>query len=56
MNTVKFLGWLTGIVVLMYIGTAIFSFLRNGLSWSDFSGTVGPISGLLLGYWVRSQS
>ena len=55
MNKDKFIGWLTGIVVLLYIGTAGFVFVRNGMAWQDFSAAVGPISGLLLGYWVRGE-
>lgn len=55
MNQVKFLGWLTAIVLLLYVGAAEFAFFRNGLPWADFSGTVGPIAGLLLGYWVRGE-
>lgn len=55
MNKDKFIGWLTTIVVLMYIGTACFSFWRNGMTWQDFSATVGPVAGLLLGYWVRGE-
>ena len=55
MNTQKFLGWLTGVVVVLYVGTAVFAFLRAGISWTDFSGTVGPIVGLLVGYFVRGE-
>ena len=52
---IKFLSWLTGLVVLLYIGTAMYAFVRNGLPWQDFSGAVGPMAGLLLGYWVRGE-
>ena len=55
MNQIKFLGWLTAIVVLLYVGTAVVASVRTGISWQDFSGTVGPIAGMLLGYWVRGE-
>ena len=49
----NFLAAMTGLVVLGYVGTSMYAFVRSGLSWADFSGTVGPMAGLLLGYWVR---
>lgn len=49
----NFLSWLTGIVVLLYIGASIVSFMKSAITWQDFSGAVGPMAGLLLGYWVR---
>lgn len=55
MSNVKFLSWLTGLVVLLYIGTAIFAFCKAMSTWQDFSGAVGPMAGLLLGYWVRGE-
>ena len=51
----SFLSWLTGIVVLLYIGAAIVAFLKAAITWQDFSGAVGPMAGLLLGYWVRGE-
>lgn len=55
MSNLKFLSWLTGLVVLLYIGTAIYAFGRGTATWQDFSGAVGPMAGLLLGYWVRGE-
>ena len=55
MNKDKFIGWLTAIVVLLYIGTAAYVFVRNGVTWQEFSAAVGPIAGLLIGYWVRGE-
>ncbi len=49
----NFLSALTAIVVLMYIGTSIYAYSQSGISWEEFSGAVGPLAGLLLGYWVR---
>lgn len=51
----NFLAMLTALVVLGYVGTSVYAFVRSGLSWTDFSGTVGPMAGLLLGYWVRGE-
>jgi len=55
MNKDKFIGWLTTIVIILYVGTTCFSFWRSSMSWQDFSATVGPISGLLLGYWIKGE-
>ncbi len=49
----NFLSWLTGIVVLLYIGASILAFMNSAITWQEFSGAVGPMAGLLLGYWVR---
>lgn len=51
----NFLATLTALVVLGYVGTSVYAFVTAGLDWKDFSGTVGPLAGLLLGYWVRGQ-
>lgn len=56
MNHDKFLGWLTGLVVLLYIGAAVVAFVNKQVSWNEFSGAIGPIAGLLLGYWVRGNT
>lgn len=50
-----FLSWLTGIVVLLYIGAAIVALAKGTIAWQEFSGAVGPMAGLLLGYWVRGE-
>lgn len=51
----RFLSWLTAIVVIGYVGISGYAFIRDEVSWQDFSGAVGPIAGLLLGYWVRGE-
>ena len=51
----NFLAALTGIVVLMYVGASIYALAQRGLTWADFSGAIGPIAGLLIGYWVRGE-
>lgn len=51
----NFLAWLTGIVVLLYIGASMFALYRSQIDWQQFSCVVGPIAGLLLGYLVRGE-
>ena len=51
----NFLALLTGLVVLMYVGASIYALAQRGLTWDDFSGAIGPIAGLLIGYWVRGE-
>jgi hypothetical protein len=49
----NFLSWLTAIVLLLYIVPAIFAFNKKTITWQVFSGAVGPLAGVLLGYWVK---
>lgn len=51
----NFLAWLTALVVLMYVGASIYALTASMTSWQDFSGAIGPIAGLLIGYWVRGE-
>jgi hypothetical protein len=51
----QFLSWLTAIVVIGYVVISGYAFIKDEVSWQDFSGAVGPIAGLLLGYWVRGE-
>ena len=55
MNTQKFLGWLTCIVVVIYVGASAIAFWKANIAWADFSGAVGPIVGMLVGYFVRGE-
>jgi len=51
----NFLSILTAIVVMSYVGVAVFAFFEGTLTWSEFTGAVGTQSGLLLGYWLRGK-
>ena len=50
-----FLRGLTASVVLLYIGAAIYAFVVDKATWQDFAGAVGPMAGILVGYWVRGE-
>lgn len=52
-RTFDFLSVLTGVVVLLYVGASIRALAHGSSTWQDFSGAVGPLAGMLLGYWVR---
>lgn len=56
MNKLKFVGWLTVVILLLYVGVATWVFLRNGVTWAEFSGTIGPLVGMFAGYWVRGET
>lgn len=49
----NFLSILTALVVLGYVGAAVYAFSASLATWAQFSGAVGPIAGALLGYWLR---
>ena len=51
-----FLSALTAIVVLIYVGASAFAFLYNDLEFNEFSTAVGPLSGMLVGYWIKGQA
>lgn len=51
----NFLSILTALVVLAYVGVSAYSLFAGGASWQDFSGAVGPLAGMLLGYWVKGK-
>lgn len=51
----NFLSILTALVVLVYVGVSAFAMLQGSTTWPDFSGAVGPVAGLLLGYWVKGK-
>lgn len=51
----NFLAALTAVVVIPYVGASIYALVQRGFTGADFSGTVGPIACLLLGYWVRGE-
>lgn len=48
-----FIAWLTLIVVVGYVGASIYAFAATLSSWEQFSGAIGPLAGMLLGYWIR---
>jgi len=50
-----FLRALTALVVALYIGAAIYALVVKMVSWPDFAGAVGPMAGMLVGYWVRGE-
>lgn len=52
-KTFDFLSALTAVVVLLYVGVSVWAFATSAVTWEQFSGVVGPIAGLLLGYFVR---
>lgn len=55
MNADKFIGWLTAIVTLLYVGASAYAFARSEIDFPTFSGAVGPIVGTLVGYFIRGS-
>jgi hypothetical protein len=55
LKTFDFLSILTALVVLLYVGASIYAFAQGQSTWQDFSGAVGPMAGMLLGYWVKGR-
>lgn len=54
-RTFDFLAILTVLVVLMYVGMHVWGVLSGLLKFSDLTTNVGPMAGMLLGYWVRGE-
>ena len=55
-KTFTFLSVLTGLIVVLYVGAAMFAMFMKMITWQDFSGSVGAISGLLLGIWLKGNA
>jgi hypothetical protein len=53
-KTIDFLFWLTGIVVLTFVGISAYSLITDKITFEAFSGAVGTTSGLLIGFWVKN--
>jgi hypothetical protein len=52
----NFVSVLTALVVLGYVGVSGYAFASGTATWQEFSGAVGPLSGALLGYWLRGAN
>jgi len=42
-------------IVCHSVGASALAFWKTIITWADFSGAVGPIVGLLVGYFVRGE-
>ena len=51
----KFLSILTGLIALIYVIASAEAFWLKVITWADFSGSVGSMACLLVGYWVRGE-
>lgn len=54
-RTFDFLAILTIAILFLYSGAHIWALAVGIIEFSDFATNVGPLSGMLLGYWVRDQ-
>lgn len=52
-KTFNLMSGLTVIAVTSFIGFSGYALVQNSISYADFAATVGPIVGLLVGYWRR---
>jgi hypothetical protein len=55
-KTFSFVRTLTALVVLGYVAISGYAFAAQGISWQEFSGAIGPIAGMLLGYWIKGET
>lgn len=54
-KTFDFLAILTFLVVMLYVGAHVWAMTAGVIRFAEFVTNVGPMAGLLLGYWVRGQ-
>ena len=54
-KTFNLVAVLTAIVVLGYVAVSGIAFAMSATTWTEFSGAVGPIAGMLLGYFIRGD-
>ena len=50
-----FLAILTMSILTLFVGAMIYSLAVDKLTIKDFASQVGPMAGMLLGYWVRDN-
>lgn len=50
-----FLAIMTFMVVVLYLGAHVWAVATGALRFQEFVANVGPLAGMLLGYWVRGQ-
>lgn len=55
-RVIDFLSWLTGLVVLIYLCASVFAMITGKITYADFSTSISPIVGMLIGYWVRGSA
>ena len=55
-KTFDFLSALTAVVVLLYVGASGYAFISGRITFQEFSTAVGPMSGMLIGYWIKGIS
>lgn len=51
---VTIVGVITLVAVCLYGGGAVWALVHSSLTFTEFSSILGPVVGLLVGYWVRS--
>lgn len=51
----SFLAVLTLGVVTVFVGSLVYGLASEKLPIKDFVGQLGPMAGMLLGYWVRDN-
>lgn len=53
---IDFLSWLTGIVVLVFLGAAVYALVTRRIDFNVFSAAVGAPASALIGFWVRGKA
>lgn len=50
-----FLAIMTFMIVALYVGAHVWAMATAAIAFREFVTNVGPLAGMLLGYWVRGQ-
>ena len=50
-----FLSALTGVVVLVFLGAAVYALVEMKISFEVFAAAVGSPASALIGFWVRGK-
>jgi len=51
----NYIAILTLITLLVYCGAAVYAMYKETIDFKDFSATLGPITGMLIGYLIRDR-
>ena len=54
-KTFDLLSAITGVLVIAYVGSAIFGLAENKITWETFYGVIGTPTLTMLGFWIRGK-
>ena len=54
-KAIDWLAVLTALVLLGYMGMSSYALILDKIDYAAYVGAIGPIVGMLVGFWIRKQ-